>query len=63
MCMSTKSSFATGPIADSIGPYRDNDIVDKTLDGTITPEALGIDPINIDSELIALLPALQDHTL
>ena len=45
LCMSNKSPFTIGPIEDSIGPYGDNDIVDKILDSTITPEALGIDPL------------------
>ena len=42
---SNKSPFAIGTIADFIGPYENNNIVDKILDGTITPEALGIDPL------------------
>ena len=60
--MSNKSPFATGPLADAIGPYGDNDIVDNILDGTITPESLGLDPLTIDKELDALLTALQYAT-
>ena len=62
LCMSNKSPFATGPIADAIGPYGDNDIVDNILDGTITPESLGLDPLTIDKEFDALLTALQYAT-
>ena len=62
LCMSNKSPFAAGPIADAIGPYGDNVIVDKILDGTITPESLGIDQLDIDIELDALLTALQYAT-
>ena len=40
--MSDKYPFTTGPIVDSIRPYGDNNIVDKILNGTITPESLGI---------------------
>ena len=45
LCMSNKSPFTTRPIVDAIGPYGDNNIVDKILDGTVTPESLGIDPL------------------
>ena len=62
LSMSNKSPFATGPIADAIGPYGDNDIVDKLLNGTLTPESLGIDPNDIDIELNTLLQALQYAT-
>lgn len=37
-----KSPFVTGPVADAIGPYGDNDIVDKILDGTDTHTTLGL---------------------
>ena len=57
--MSNKSPFATGPIADAIGPYGDNDIVDKILDGSITHTSLGIEPGDVDAELDTLLETLQ----
>lgn len=51
LSMSNKSTFATGPIADTIGSYVDNDIVDKILDGTVTHASSGLDPISVDDEL------------
>ena len=59
LSMSNKSPFATGPIADSIGPYGDNEIVDKILDGSITHASLGINPSDVDVELDTLLETLQ----
>ena len=57
--MSNKSPFATGPIADDIGPYGDNDIVDHILDATITFDSLGLRPKNVDKELTTLLKCFQ----
>lgn len=62
LCMFNKSPFATGPIADAIGPYGDTNILDKILDGTITRASLGLDPNDVDVELDALLMALQYTT-
>ena len=60
--MSNKFPFATGPLADAIGPYRDNKIVDRLLNGTITHENLGLCPYDLDDELDALLSSLQYAT-
>lgn len=57
--ISNKSPFATGPLADRIGPYGDNDIVYAILDGTVTHKLLGISPNEVHDELYALLTALQ----
>ena len=59
---SNKPPFATGPLADAIGPYGDNEIVDKILDGTVTHENLGLSPQDVDDELDALLTSLQYAT-
>ena len=61
--MSKESPFATGPIADTIGPYGDDAIVDQIIDGTITHNSLGLTPLDIDRKLNALLQSLQrPHT-
>ena len=60
--MSNTSPFAVGPMADAIGPYGDNDIVDTILDGTATLESLGLTPEDIDIELKTLLKCLQRAT-
>ena len=56
--MSNTSPFAVGPLADAIGPYGDNDIVDTILDGTATLESLGLTPEDVDIELKTLLKCL-----
>lgn len=60
--MSKMSLFTTGPLANVIGPYNNNDIVDTILDGTVTHELLGISPLDVDVELDALLTSLQYDT-
>ena len=62
LCMSNTSPFAVGPLADAIGPYGDNDIVDTILDGTATLESLGLTPEDVDIELKTLLQCLQRAT-
>lgn len=60
--MSNKSSFVTGPLADTIGLYGDNSIVDNILDGTITHKSLGINPLDVDNKLYAFLNSVQYTT-
>ena len=62
LSMSNKSPFAIGPMADAIGPYGDNGIVDNILDGTATLESIGLTPNDIDIELKTLLKCLQRAT-
>ena len=63
LSMSNTSPFAIGPLANAIGPYGDNEIVDKILNGTVTHENLGLSPQDVDDELDALLTSLQYATI
>lgn len=64
LSMSIKTLFVMYPLADAIGPYRDNGIiVDKLLDGTATYTTLGLHLHDIDDELDALLTSLQYATI
>jgi len=59
LSMSKPPPFATGPIANAIGPYGDNSVVDDILDSNITFATLGLAPHQNDAELTALLASLK----
>ena len=51
--------FTTKPTVDAIGPYGDNDVVDKIISETATHTTLGLTPNDVDKELDTLIQSLQ----
>ena len=60
--MSNTSPFTTGLIADAIGPYGDDDVVDNILNGTSTRATLGLIPDEGNKEVDTSLQSLQHTT-
>lgn len=48
-----------GPSPTPLPPYKDNDVVDKILDSTISPFDLGLTLADIDNELDAVIRPLH----
>lgn len=62
LIMSNTSPFPTGPLADGICQYSDNNIVDQILYGTIMHATLGITPADVDIQLDKVLKCIHRAT-
>lgn len=59
LSMSNQSSFVIGHIVGAIGPYGNNNVVDKIRDGSANHETLGLTHNDVDEEMDTLLESLQ----
>lgn len=57
--LSNTLPFATGPIAEAIGQYGDNDMVEQILDGTINHATICLTHVDDDKVLDKVLICLQ----